>query len=160
MEERRLRSRLIWIYIATIAAVLAALLAAMLFFSAHEIEQSGRENFSTLITATGDKLQSGDVVVYSGLRRLEQENRLTIRIYDNGTPLLYNALDDEAQTGLFLRVEQTAREEGYDITSLPLTGERRTSPIGDYYEGGARYFGAVSIVPIKEGYRALTIVQR
>lgn len=160
MEEKRLRSRLIWIYIATIAAVLAALLAALLFFSAHEIDQSGRENFSTLITAIGDKLQSGDVVVYSGLRRLEQENRLTIRIYDNGNPLLYNASDDAMQTDLFLQVEQAARAEGYDIASLPLTSERRTSPIGDYYEGGARYFGAVSIIPIREGYRALTIVQR
>ncbi len=160
MEERKLRSRLIWIYIATIATVLAALLVALLLFSAHEIDQSSRESFSTLITAIGDELQSGDVVVYSKLSRLEQENRLTIRIGDNGNPLLYNASDDADETDLFLQVEQAAREEGYDITSLPLTSERKTSSIGVYYEDGARYFGAVSIIPIKAGYRTLTIVQR
>jgi signal transduction histidine kinase len=160
MEEHRLRSRLIWIYIVTIAAILATLLAVLLFFSANEIEQSGRENFSTLITAIGDKLQSGDVVVYSELNRLEQENRLTIRIYDNGNPLLYSTSDDEHEADLFLQVEQTAGEDGYDIASLPLTSERRTSPIGKYYEDGTYYFGAVSIIPIKEGYRTLTIVQR
>ena len=63
MEERKLRSRLIWIYFVTIAAVLAALLVALLLFSAQKIDQSNRENFSTLMTAIGDELQSGDIIV-------------------------------------------------------------------------------------------------
>ena len=160
MEERKLRSRLIWIYFVTIAAVLAALLVALLLFSAQKIDQSNRENFSTLMTAIGDELQSGDIIVYSKLSRLEQENRLTLRISDNGKPLLYNAADETAVTDLFSQVEKEALDEGYDITSLPLTSERRTSPIGVYTQGGARYFGAVSIIPYRTGYRTLTILQR
>ena len=160
MEERRLRSRLIWIYILSIAVVLAVLLVTLLLFSAREIEQSGRESFSTLITAIGDELQSGNIVVYSKLGRLEQENRLMLRISDNGNPLLYNASDETEKADLLTQVEQAASLDGYDIASLPLTSERRTSPINVYAYGGVRYFGAVSIIPIKTGYRALTIVQR
>ncbi|MDD4312868.1 MAG: HAMP domain-containing sensor histidine kinase [Eubacteriales bacterium] len=160
MEERKLRSRLISIYFAAIAVVLAALLVALSLFSTQKIDQRGRESFSTLITAIGDELQSGDIVVYSKLSRLEQENRLTLRIYDNRSMLLYNATDDADTTDLFARVEETARKEGYDIASLPLTNERRTSPIGEYKVDGARYYAAVSIVPIKTGYRTLTIVQQ
>ncbi len=159
MEERKLRSRLIVIYVATVAAILAALLIALLFFSAHEIEQSSREAFSTLITAIGDELQNSDIVVYSELNRLEQENRLMLSIRDNGTPLLYNNPNKE-RVGLLEQVETTATEEGYDITSLPLTSERKTSPVYIYYAGGERYFGAVSILPMKTGYRTLTVVQR
>ena len=55
MEERKLRSRLIWIYFVTIAAVLAALLVALLLFSAQKIDQSNRENFSTLMRAIGEE---------------------------------------------------------------------------------------------------------
>lgn len=160
MEERKLRSRLILIYVATIVVILAALLIALLCFSAHEIDQSNRESFSTLLTAISDELQNGDIVVYSQLNRLERENRLMLRINDNGSSLLYNAQDDEQRLGLFAKVEQTAAGEGYDIASLPLTSERKTSPVNVYYEDGARYLGAVSIIPIKTGYRTLTILQQ
>lgn len=159
MEERKLRSRLILIYVATVAVILAALLIALLFFSAHEIEQSSRETFSTLITAIGDELQNSDIVVYSKLNRLEQENRLMLSISDNGSSLLYNNPNKE-RIDLLAQVETTAAEEGFDVTSLPLTSERKTSPVNVYYAGGERYFGAVSILPMKTGYRTLTVVQR
>ena len=160
MELTKLRSRLIWIYVATIAAILAALLIALISFSAHEIDQSKRGSFSTLITSIDDELQNGNIVVSSELSRLESENRLMFSIRDNGNSLLHNLWDDAKRLALFAEVEETAAAEGYDVTSLPLTNERRTSPVNVYYKDGARYFGAVSILPMKTGYRTLTILQR
>ncbi len=160
MEERTLRSHLITIYVATIAAILAALLAVVLMLSAREIELKNRENFRTLTTAICDDLQNENVVSHSYLRKLERENNLLLRISDNGSTLLYNEPDDSAKMALLARAEQTARLEGYNIDSLPLSNVRRTSTPTEFREDGARYLSSVSIVPTENGYRTLSAVQR
>ena len=160
MEERTLRSHLITIYVATIAAILAALLAVALLLSMREIEQKNRENFQTLTTAICDDLQNENVVSHSYLRKLERENNLMLRIRDNGKALLYNDSDDAEKTALLLVAEQLAKAEGYDVNSLPLSNARRTSSPVSFREGGARYLGSVSIVPTDNGYRTLSAAQR
>ena len=160
MEERKLRSHLITIYVVTIAGILAAMLTVVLLLSARELERKNRESFQTLMTAIGDDLQNGNVVSHSTLRKLERDNDLLLRISDNGKTLLYNNNDGAAKQALLLRTEETARTEGYDVNSLPLSNGRRTSAPAKFREGGARYLGAVSIVPTKDGYRTLTAVQR
>ena len=160
MEERKLRLHLIRIYVVTIAAILAALLAAILLFSVREIEQKNRETFTTLLTALGDELQTNNIVRHSELRRQEQENRLFLLVKDNGEALLYNSLDGTGKEDLLKIIEQAAREEGFDTQSLPLTNARRTSPVRPYSVNGERYLGAVSILPLANGYRTLTLAQR
>ena len=160
MEERKLRSHLIRIYVVTVACILAALLTVVLLLSVREIELKSRESFSTLLTAIADELQVSNVVRHSAFRRLEQENRLLIRVGDNGKALLYNSQDTAEKNVLMEQIEQTARDQGYDTQSLPLTKSRRTSPIQTLTVDGARYFGAVCILPLAEGYRTLSLVQR
>lgn len=160
MEERKLRSHLIRIYVVTVACILGVLLAAVLLLSVREIEQKSRESFSTLLTAIADDLQVNNVVRHSELKQLEQENRLLIRISDNGESLLYNSRDSAEKTSLLSQAEQAAREQGYDTQSLPLTKSRRTSPVTMLSAGGARYLGAVCILPLANGYRTLSLVQR
>ena len=160
MEERKLRAHLIRIYGITIAVILAGLLAALLTLTLHDLEQKSRESFSTLITAMGDTLQTDNVVRHSELRRLEQENNLLLRVGDNGGTLLYNSMDSSEKEDLLETLERAARELGYDTMSLPLTNARRTSPILDFSEGTVRYLGAVSILPLSQGYRTLTVLQR
>ena len=160
MEERTLRSHLITIYVATIAAILAALLAVVLLLSMREIEQKNRENFQTLTTAICDDLQNENIVSHSYLRKLERENNLVLRIRDNGKALLYNEADDAEKTALLLVTEQLAKAEGYDVNSLPLSNARRTSAPVSFREGGARYLSSVSIVPTDNGYRTLSAAQR
>jgi signal transduction histidine kinase len=159
MEERKLRRHLIRIYVTTVAAILAALLILVLFFSAREVEQKNRDSFKTLMTAIGDELQGGNIVSHTRLSQLEQENNLSISVGDNGKTLAYHT-DDEARNTLIARAEQAAREAGYDVRSLPLSLERRSSPVSEFYEGGARYLSGVSILPMQQGYRTLTLVQR
>ena len=160
MEERKLRSHLIRIYVITVACILGVLLAAVLLLSAREIEQKSRESFSTLMTAIADDLQVNNVVRHSELKQLEQENKLLIRISDNGESLLYNSRDSAEKAGLLGQAEQAALEQGYDTQSLPLTKSRRTSPVATLSSGGARYLGAVCILPLANGYRTLSLVQR
>jgi len=160
LEERKLRSHLIRIYVVTIAAILAVLLAVALLLSTREIEQKNRENFQTLTTAICDDLQNENVVSHSYLRKLERENNLLLRISDNGKALLYNESDDSEKTAILLSAEQTAKAEGYDVNSLPLSNTRRTSSAVEFRANGARYLGSVSIVPTKDGYRTLSAVQR
>ena len=160
MEERTLRSHLITIYVATIAAILAALLAVALLLSTREIEQKNRENFQTLVAAVCDDLQNENVVSHSYLRKLERENKLMLRIRDNGKVLLYNEADDAAKTALLLLMEEAAKAEGYNIDSLPLSNVRRTSVPVELRDNGARYLGSVSIVPTRDGYRTLSAVQQ
>lgn len=157
MDERRLRRHLIRIYVVTIAAILAALLFLALFFSAREVDQKSRENFRTLVSSIGDELQSGNIVSHSRLSRLEQENGLLIRVGDNGKTLAYQT-DDETRNALFKRAEDAARDVGYDIGSLPLTQERRCSPVGEFTQDGARYRYEVCILPMQRGYRTLTVI--
>ena len=76
MEERKLRSHLIRIYVVTVAIILAGILVAILMFSVRDLEQKSKDSFSTLMTALGDELQTDNVVRHSELRQVEQENRL------------------------------------------------------------------------------------
>ena len=159
MEERKLRTHLIRIYVVTIAGILAAMLAVVLLLSARELEQKNRESFQTLVTAICDDLQNGNVVSHSSLRKLESENNLMLRISDNGKTLLYNNSDGSVKQALLTQAEDTARAQGYDVGKLPLSNGRRTSPPAEFREDGARYLSGVSIVPTKDGYRTLTAVQ-
>ncbi len=159
MEERKLRSYLIRIYVVTVAVILAGILVAILMFSVRDLEQKSKDSFSTLMTALGDELQTNNVVRHSELRQVEQENRLLIRVGDNGKTMLYNSMDSSEKGDLLEKAENAAREAGYDTQSLPLTNARRTSPILDLSENGLHYFSAVCIIPLAKGYRTLTVVQ-
>lgn len=160
LEERTLRAHLITIYVVTIAGILAAMLAVVLLLSARELEQKNRENFQTLVTAICDDLQNGNVVSHSNLRKLESENRLLLRISDNGKTLLYNDSDQPDKVALLAVVEETARPAGYDVNSLPLSNARRTSAPQEFRISGTRYLGSVSIVPTENGYRTLSAAQQ
>ena len=160
MEERKLRAHLIRIYVVTIAIILAGILVAILMLSVRDLEQKSEYSFSTLMTAMGDELQTDNVVRHSELRRLEQENRLLIRVGDNGKTLLYNSMDSSEKGGLLEKAENVAKEAGYDTQSLPLTNARRTSPIFNIADNGMRYLCAVCVIPLDKGYRTLTVVQQ
>lgn len=160
MEEQKLRKHLIRIYVVTITAILAAMLAVVLLLFTREIDRKSRESFQTLMTAICDELQSGNVVSHSELHRLERENNLLLRIGDNGKAILYNSSDTADRKSLLSNVEAVAQQNGYDVESLPLTDGRRTSPAETFHAGGARYLGAVSILPMEGSFRTLTLAQR
>ncbi len=160
MEERKLRTHLMRIYCIAVAAVLLAAIVAVALLFRRDAAANNRETFSTLLFAMSDQLRAGDPVSHPQLRSLEQKNRLLLSLRDNGAPLFYNSGDDSERTALFAQTERWAAEDGYDVSLLPLTTERRTSPIYAFFQGNASYLGAVSILPMEDGYRALTMVQR
>ena len=160
MEERGLRAHLIRIYCVTAAAVLFAVLFASALLLYRDDGARNREAFSALLFAVSDRLGRENAVSHPRLRELEQENRLLLSIRDNGEELLYNSGDSADKRRLFARTEQLAKRDGYDVAMLPLTSERRVSPIYAFSERGGRYLGAVTILPAGEGYRTVTLVRR
>ncbi len=160
MEEKQLRAHLIRIYVITVAAVLFAVLFATVLLFARDANARSRESFSTLLFAVSDQLRTKSAVSHSQLRDLEQKNHMQLSIGDNGSALIYNGADSGRRRSLFFAVEQLARKDGYDIAMLPLTTERRTSPIYGFSQDGVRYLGAVGILPMESAYRTVTMIQR
>ena len=159
MDEKRLRAHLNRIYCVTAAAVLFVLLFAAALLFLRDADAKDRESFSALLFSVSDQLRTGTAVSHTRLRELESKNGLLLSLTDNGYALLYNSSDDAEKTALFSEAEQLARKDGYDIRMLPLTTERRTSPIYAFSNGGVHCLGAVSILPQQNGYRTVTMVR-
>ena len=160
MEERRLYNRLIRLYGVTVAAVLLMVFFAVGVLLDWDARTKNRETFSTLLAALSDQLYRNSYVSHSQLRAMERKNRLLLSIGDNGTGLLYNTGDGAEKRAAFAVVEELALADGYDTGAVPLTTQRRTSPVYAFRERGASYLGAVSILPLSGGYRTVTMVQR
>ncbi len=160
MEEQRLRAHLIRIYCITVAAVLFAVLFTMALLFYRDAAARDRETFSTLLFAVSDQLRMNESVSHARLRELEHENLVLLSLRDNGAKLLYNSGDGAERLALFAQAELRARTDGYDVAMLPLTTERRVSPTYTFSVDGVRYLGAVSILPLPEGYRTVTMVRR
>lgn len=159
MSENRLRAHLLRIYMTTVAVVLLMALAAAILLYTKDASARNREVFSTLFTSITEKLRTDIAISHSALKAIERENRLILCIRDSGKTLLYNGSDGENKQVLFDEAEARARESGCDVEMLPLTSERRTSPISAFSARGRRYLGAVCIIPVKDGYRTATMVQ-
>ncbi len=160
MEEKRLRAHLIRIYCITVASVLFIVLFAVALLFHRDAAAQNRETFSTLLFAVSDQMRMDDAVSHPRLRELERENRLLLSLRDNGERLLYNSSDSAGKQTLFAEAERMAQAGGYDIAMLPLTTQRRTSPIYAFSEDGRAYLGAVCIIPMEQGYRTVTMVQQ
>lgn len=159
MDEKKLRVRLVLIYCVTAAVVLFAVLFSVFMLFAKDAAAQNRETFSALLFAVSDQVRTEKYVSHSALREMEQNRRLLLLLRDNGDRLLYNEHDGEARLALFEKVENMAAAGGYDVSVLPLSADRRTSPIYTFRENGVSYLGAVSILPLKEGYRTVAMLQ-
>ncbi len=160
MDETRLRSWLIRLYVATTAVILAAVFTFVTLLSLREAQQRDKENFFALFTAIAEKLQTEYTLRHSFLREYEQNYRLYINIADSGEASQYNSEDDATHLALFQKTTELAYNEGIDITAIPLTGQRRTSSVLPFRYSGKPYYGTVSVIPIKESFRTLIVVQR
>lgn len=159
MDERQIRSRLVRLYIITTALTLAVVFVATTLLSVREVRQKDREGFFVRFTAIAEKLQTEPSLRHSLLKEYEQENRMTFAATDSGLSLQYNSGDAPARSELLEKIRALALSEGLDITILPLTTQRRTSPIFQFQYDGKSYFGAASVIPIQNSFRTLVAAQ-
>lgn len=159
MDEDRLRTRLMRLYIATTALTLAVVFAAITLLSVREAQQKNRESFLALFTAIAENLQTEPSLRHSLLRGYEQENRMIFAVADAGRSMQYNGADTERREALLEKVRLRALEEGVDITAPPLTAQRRTSPVIRFQQGSETYLGAASVIPINKTFRTLVAAQ-
>ncbi len=159
MDEKRLRTRLIRLYVTTTAIVLAVVLATILFLSLRNARREKEQLFSTLLASVVEKLQIEGAVRHSWLRQYERDYSLLVRIIDNGRLLIYNQGDDALRRKLFDEIQARALDGGMDVTAAPLYTQRRNSPIYTFKEEGRNYYGAASVMPVESGYCALVMAQ-
>ncbi len=157
--EKRLRARLIRIYIVSAALIMAAVLAVVLIMTARETRRAQAERLTELMTSVAERLQTDYAVDHGTLRQYEKDNALFIKIIDNGSAIFYNGGDGALAAALFDITAALARES-VDVAALPLYSQRRTSPANRFEYFGARYYGIASVIPVEAGYRALIMVQR
>ncbi len=160
MDEKRLRGQLISLYVITVAVVLFFVLAVSAVSSARVARQEKSAGFSALFYTIGEKLQTESTLQHSWLAQFEKDNALILSLSDNGMNLIYNSSDSPALTGLFDALGGLAREDGIHLNAAPLYSERRTSPVYEFRYDRTRFFGAVSLIPVKDGYRAILMAQK
>lgn len=159
MDEKRLRSRLVRLYISTTALTLAVVFTAITLLSIREARQKNKESFLAFFTATAEMLQTQTSLQHSLLRGYEQENQMVFAIADAGHSMQYNGGDTERRETLLEKVRLFALEAGVDITTVPLTAQRRTSPVFQFEHEGKTYLGAASVIPINKTFRAMVAAQ-
>lgn len=160
MDEKRLRARMLRLYTITTALILAAVFAAVALLSVREARQSQKDTFLALFTAVAEGLQTDTTVSHSTLRKYEQNNRMLFLVEDAGNTLRYNSEDGTKRTQLLEKVIDLAKADGVDIAAVPLTAQRRTSPVYRIREGGAEHYGAVSVIPVGSTFRALVATKQ
>ncbi len=157
--EKRLRARLIRIYIVSAALIMAAVLFVVLIMTARETRRAQAERLTELMTSVAENLQTESAVEHGALRQYEKDNALFIRIIDNGNALFYNGEDGAVVAALFDTAAAMAKENGIDVTAVPLYSQRRSSEAVRFIHTGMAYYGIVSMIPVEAGYRALIMVQ-
>lgn len=160
MDEKGLRTRLIRLYTVTTALILAAVFAAFMLLSLREARQREKDNFFALFTAVAESLQTDFTVSHSTLRRYEQNSQMYFWAADAGNALQYNSGDEAMRIRLLERIVALAKEDGLDITAVPLTSQRRTSPVFQLWHEGTYYYGAVSVIPIQSTFRTLVATKK
>ena len=154
MEERSLRKKLIRLYIVSIALVLSLVFAITALFTLRDERQTGRESFLTLFTLIAERLQTDSTIQHSLLRKYEQQNQIHYFITDAGSSLQYNSDDGDMAVALSNRVKAGAAQMGVDINAIPLTAQRVTSPVLEFRHDGVSYYGAASVIPLRNSFRA------
>ncbi len=157
--EKRLRARLIKIYIVSAALIMAAVLAVVMIMTTRETRRAQAERLTELMTSVAENLQTESTVEHSALRQFEKDNALFIKIIDNGSALFYNGGDSGQIAALFDMAAELARDGGLDVMAVSLYSQRRSSPAMRFAHAGAAYYGIVSVIPVEAGYRALIMVQ-
>ena len=160
MEERSLRKKLIRLYIVSIALVLSLVFAITALFTLRDERQTGRESFLTLFTLIAERLQTDSTIQHSLLRKYEQQNQIHYFITDAGSSLQYNSDDGDMAVALSNRVKAGAAQMGVDINAIPLTAQRVTSPVLEFRHDGVSYYGAASVIPLRNSFRTLVAAQK
>ncbi len=156
--EKRLRARLVRIYVVSAALIMAAVLAVVFVMTARETRRAQAERLTELTTSVAESLQTEFAVEHGVLRQYEKDNALFIRIIDNGSALFYNGGDGAEIAALFDAAAALAAKEGVDVAAVPLYSQRRSSPAISFMLDGMSYYGIASVIPVEAGYRALIMV--
>ena len=81
---------------ATIGTILVVLSLLCLFYARQSIIQTDRSSFQKQLNTILTSLQSQEYISHQWLNQMQNEYRFSIYLYDNGEPLYYEQLHEDA----------------------------------------------------------------
>lgn len=130
-------------------SILVAMTILCLFLSERSMRETLRRSFINDVNSVIFYLEHETVISHQRLTELEQGHYM-LRLYDNGAPLLHNALDPSTQNAnLFHRAVGIAiRDYDLDVTSPPnVLAFPQWQQFSLQDRAGRNYFAAVAIFP-------------
>lgn len=130
------------------SSILVAMTVLCLFLSERSMRETLRRSFINDVNSVIFYLEHEVVISHQQLIELEQGHYL-LRLYDNGSPLLHNALDTGGDTDLFqLAIDTAIRDYQLDITT---PDKNLFFPKWQQFslqdQAGQNYFAATAIFP-------------
>lgn len=158
----KLRARLILFYTVITSFILSVVVLGACYMNVAQLKQSDRNRFSVLLDAVEYKLQTEEEVTHTWLSEIEASERLIIHLEENAAPFFFKGswhppID---RAVMITKVKKLAEAEGIDTKALPASfGNRRSSILSLQGENREAALASVSIIPVRNGFISLTLVQ-
>ncbi len=157
-----IRRRLILLYTLSTGLILTIVLIFVFLIMKQQLLNSKISAFQNEYFSVNKNVQNSHTIRNLWLAEMENRNRCIIHIEDNGTALLYSGAW-KMPTGreiLVNRVKDLARKDHIDTDLRPISQTEIQSQIYQL-KGNAndKYLGEVFIIPIKNGYRSVVMLQ-
>ena len=158
----KLRRRLILQYTVLTALILNVALFASGYINILHIKSYHLEIFNNLKNSIEYKISTDTVISNTWLSELEVSNQLIIGIEENGIPFFYKGswTPPTDRATMIAMAKETAQAEGLPITAVTAGGGNNQSSV--FMLKGSKKepaYGYVSLLPIKNGYKILTLIQ-
>ena len=158
----KLKRRLILQYTVLTALILNVALFASCYINILHVKSYHLEIFNNLKNSIEYKISTDSVISNTWLSELEASNQLIISIEENGAPFFYKGswLPPTDRATMIALAKKTAQSEASSVTPMS-TGDGNNKSSVFLFKGSKKEtaYGYVSQLPIKNGYKSLTLIQ-
>ena len=133
-------------------AIFVGMTVLCLFLSERSIRENRYQTFLNDVNAIVSYLESQTVISNQWLAKMEGSKRLSLSLYDNALPLLYNSLKEKQEGLADMAREISAQEHGLDIfASMGSAVLPQTVTFSIQDQSGQSFYAAAAVFPKANG---------
>ena len=133
-------------------AIFVGMTVLCLFLSERSIRENQYQTFLNDVNAIVSYLESQTVISNQWLAKMEGSKRLSLSLYDNALPLLYNSLKEKQEGLADMAREISAQEHGLDIfASMGSAVLPQTVTFSIQDQSGQSFYAAAAVFPKANG---------
>lgn len=133
-------------------AIFVGMTVLCLFLSERSIRENQYQTFLNDVNAIVSYLESQTVISNQWLAKMEGSKRLSLSLYDNALPLLYNSLKEKQEGLADMAREIAAQEHGLDIfASMGSAVLPQTVTFSIQDQSGQSFYAAAAVFPKANG---------